>query len=212
MATIRGFEFPEDLYYLIEKHVWVKPIDGELVRLGLTPVAYRLLRNSLVAISVRPKTLGQEVPKGKTVAMVESLKYIGPLAAPFAGVVVRANEQLADDPDWRLPTLTAKAGSRAAPCRVGVCPGWAADRRAPWACTGRCWRHRTSHRISPREHIRNIQKCNRPCRQDWRVSPLPADGGRCTIARTWASNSLSDTGLVIYASAPTASPISRSLW
>jgi glycine cleavage system H protein len=99
MATIRGFEFPEKLYYLIEKHVWVRPVDGELARLGLTPVAYRLLRNSLVAISVRPKTLGQEVPKGKTVAMVESLKYIGPLAAPFTGVVVRANERLAADPD-----------------------------------------------------------------------------------------------------------------
>jgi glycine cleavage system H protein len=99
MATIRGFEFPEELYYLIEKHVWIKPMSDGLVRLGLTPVAYRLLRNSLVAISVRPKTLGQEVLRGKTVAMVESLKYIGPMPAPFTGVVVRANERLAADPD-----------------------------------------------------------------------------------------------------------------
>lgn len=99
MATIRGFEFPEDLYYLIEKHVWVQFADGGPARLGLTSVAYRLLRNSLVAITVRPKTLGQEVPKGKTVAMVESLKYIGPLSAPFTGVVERANPQVADNPD-----------------------------------------------------------------------------------------------------------------
>lgn len=99
MATIRGFEFPEELYYLIEKHVWVQFVAGEPARLGLTPVAYRLLRNSLVAITVRPKTLGQEVPRGKTVAMVESLKYIGPLPAPFTGVVVRANARLTDDPD-----------------------------------------------------------------------------------------------------------------
>ena len=99
VATIRGFDFPESLFYLIEKHVWVKPVEDGLMRLGLTPVAYRLLRNSLVAISVRPRILGQEVPQGKTVAMVESLKYIGPLAAPFAGVVVRANERLADEPD-----------------------------------------------------------------------------------------------------------------
>lgn len=88
---LRGFEFPEALYYLVEKHVWVRPLGDGLVRLGLTPVVYKLLRYSLVAISVRPKTLGQEVLPGKSVAMVESLKYIGPLAAPFAGVVVRAN-------------------------------------------------------------------------------------------------------------------------
>lgn len=88
---LNGFEFPEDLYYLVEKHVWVRPIGEGLVRVGLTPVVYKLLRHSLVAISVRPKTLGQEVPQGKSVAMVESLKYIGPLSAPFAGVVERAN-------------------------------------------------------------------------------------------------------------------------
>jgi len=99
MTVIRGFDFPEDLYYLVEKHVWVKPAGGGLVRIGLTPVAYQLLHNTLVAISVRPRTLGQEVPKGKSVAMVESLKYIGPVAAPFTGVVTRANERLLNDPD-----------------------------------------------------------------------------------------------------------------
>ncbi len=88
---LNGFEFPEDLYYLVDKHVWVRPIGEGLARVGLTPVVYKLLRHSLVAISVRPKTLGQEVPQGKSVAMVESLKYIGPLAAPFTGVVERAN-------------------------------------------------------------------------------------------------------------------------
>lgn len=94
-----GFDFPEDLYYLIEKHVWVRPIGGGLVRVGLTPVAYHMLRHSLVAISVRPKLLGQEVPQGKSVAMVESLKYIGPLFAPFTGVVERANELAAANPE-----------------------------------------------------------------------------------------------------------------
>jgi len=32
MATLRGCHFPEDLYYLVEKHVWVKPLAGGLVR------------------------------------------------------------------------------------------------------------------------------------------------------------------------------------
>lgn len=99
MATIRGFEFPEDLYYLVEKHVWVRPVVDGRVRIGLTPVAYQQLRHSLVAISVRPKALGQEIPKGRSVAMVESLKYNGPLLAPLTGIVLSANEALLADPD-----------------------------------------------------------------------------------------------------------------
>jgi glycine cleavage system H protein len=99
MTTIRGCHFPEELYYLVEKHVWVRPVEGGLVRVGLTPVAYCLLRHSLVAISVRSKALGQEVAKGRSVAMIESLKYIGPLAAPVTGVLVRGNERVMADPD-----------------------------------------------------------------------------------------------------------------
>lgn len=98
MTDIRGFSFPDELYYLVEKHVWVQPVADGLVRVGLTPVAYALLRHSLVAISVRPRVLGQEVPRGRSVAMVESLKYNGPLSAPFAGVVVRANEPVTAEP------------------------------------------------------------------------------------------------------------------
>ncbi len=102
MAAIHGFEFPEDRYYLVDKHVWCQPVEDGLVRVGLTPVAYQMLKYSLVAISVRPKVLGQEVPAGRSVAMLESLKYNGPLAAPFTGVVIRANSIVTDDPDRAL--------------------------------------------------------------------------------------------------------------
>jgi len=98
MTDIRGFHFPDALYYLVEKHVWVQPVTDELVRVGLTPVAYALLRHSLVAISIRSQVLGREAPRGRSVAMVESLKYNGPLSAPFAGVVVQANERVTADP------------------------------------------------------------------------------------------------------------------
>jgi glycine cleavage system H protein len=99
MSIIRGLEFPDDLYYLIEKHVWVRLLEDGSVQLGLTPVAYKLLRNSIVAISVKSGILGQQVAKGKSLAMVESLKYIGPLSAPFDGIFLRGNDRLASDPD-----------------------------------------------------------------------------------------------------------------
>jgi glycine cleavage system H protein len=98
MAIIRGFYLPEELYYLVEKHVWIKPVEQGLSRIGMTPVAYALLRHSLVAISVLQKVLGSEAPKGRSVAMVESLKYIGPVPAPFTGTVVRANPIVTADP------------------------------------------------------------------------------------------------------------------
>jgi len=99
MLVIHGFEFPDDLYYLVEKHVWVRAVGDGIAQLGLTPVAYKLLRNSIVAISIKSGILGQPVAKGKSLAMVESLKYIGPLSAPFDGVFLRGNHQLAADPD-----------------------------------------------------------------------------------------------------------------
>jgi len=99
MATLRGCHFPEDLYYLVEKHVWVKPLAGGLVRVGLTPAAYTQLRNTLVAIRVRQRSVGQEIEQGKSVAMVESLKYNGALTAPFTGVLVRGNDQVEANPD-----------------------------------------------------------------------------------------------------------------
>ena len=99
MAVILGFEFPDDLYYQVEKHVWVRVLEDGNTQLGLTPVAYKMLRNSIVAISVKSTLIGQRVPKGKSLAMVESLKYIGPLSAPFDGVFVRGNDRLASDPD-----------------------------------------------------------------------------------------------------------------
>jgi glycine cleavage system H protein len=99
MSIIHGFEFPDDLYYLIEKHIWVRLLEDGTAQLGLTPVAYKLLRNSIVAISVKTGILGQRVARGRSLAMVESLKYIGPLSAPFDGTFLRGNDRLASDPD-----------------------------------------------------------------------------------------------------------------
>ena len=42
MAEIRGCNLPDDLYYLIDKHVWAKPMDGGNIRMGMTSVAAKL--------------------------------------------------------------------------------------------------------------------------------------------------------------------------
>jgi len=99
MANIRGCNLPEDLFYLIEKHVWAKPLGGGLVRVGITTVAAKLSGGKLAAITVKAKNLGQEVKQGKSVATLESSKFVGPIPAPVTGILLRANDKLAADPN-----------------------------------------------------------------------------------------------------------------
>jgi glycine cleavage system H protein len=102
MANIRGCNLPDDLYYLVEKHVWAKPMDGGVIRVGITAVAGKLSGGKLAAITVKAKNIGQEVKQAKSVATVESSKFVGPVPAPISGVLLRANEKLATDPNLAI--------------------------------------------------------------------------------------------------------------
>jgi len=99
MATVRGCNLPEELYYLIDKHVWAKPMEGGVIRVGITSVAAKLSGGKLAALTVKAKNIGNEVAQGKSLATVESSKFVGPVPAPVTGVVLRANEKLATDPN-----------------------------------------------------------------------------------------------------------------
>lgn len=99
MATVNGCNLPEDLYYLIEKHVWAKQIEDGVLRIGMTSVAGKLSGGKLVALTVKKKAIGQELVKGKSVATVESSKFVGPVPIPVTGVLIRGNEKLLTDPN-----------------------------------------------------------------------------------------------------------------
>jgi glycine cleavage system H protein len=102
MANIRGCNLPDDVYYLLEKHVWAKPMDGGVIRVGMTSVAGKLSGGKLAAVTVKTKNIGQEIKQGKSVATVESSKFVGPVPAPVTGVLLRANEKLASDPNLAI--------------------------------------------------------------------------------------------------------------
>lgn len=102
MATIRGCNLPEELYYLVDKHVWARPVEGNLVRVGMTAVAAKLSGGKLVAVTVSARKTGKEVKQGKSVATIESSKFVGPVPAPITGVLVRGNDKLAADPNLAL--------------------------------------------------------------------------------------------------------------
>jgi glycine cleavage system H protein len=99
MSDVRGCNLPEDLYYLVEKHVWARPMEDGTLRVGMTAVAAKLAGSNLAGVTVKAKSIGQEVAQGKSVATVESSKFVGPVPAPVAGVLLRGNEKLASDPN-----------------------------------------------------------------------------------------------------------------
>lgn len=94
MAVVKNCNLPDDLYYLVERHVWARP-EGDLVTVGMTDVAQNLAKT---IISVTLKAAGKPVKKGRNVATVESGKWVGPVPAPVNGEIVAINESLVGTP------------------------------------------------------------------------------------------------------------------
>jgi glycine cleavage system H protein len=95
MAEVNGCRLPEDLYYQIEKHVWVRPLEEGLVAIGISDVAQHLA-GTIVACT--PKRAGRRVPRGQSVATIESSKWVGPVPAPVTGEIVEVNEAVPRSP------------------------------------------------------------------------------------------------------------------
>ncbi len=94
MANLNGCDIPEDLYYSVEKHVWGKIESDGTVTMGMTSVAQSLAGKLLYITS---KKVGQTIAQLKSVATVESGKYVGPVPAPFSGEIIAVNENLKMD-------------------------------------------------------------------------------------------------------------------
>lgn len=95
MALVRGCSFPDDLFYDVPNHIWYQPAAGGLIRVGMTPVAIALAREVLV---YTPKRVGRDFEKGRSIATIESAKWVGVVRAGFDGVVAVVNEDLINRP------------------------------------------------------------------------------------------------------------------
>lgn len=99
MAVVSNCNIPEDLYYLIDRHVWARRDDGT-VTVGMTDVAQNLAKTF---VSVTPKKMGRKVDKGRPLATVESSKWVGPVPSPVSGEIVEINAKVVATP----PTINA---------------------------------------------------------------------------------------------------------
>ncbi|MBU1488029.1 glycine cleavage system protein GcvH [bacterium] len=93
MATIEGYEMPDELYYH-QDHAWARVEDDGNVRVGMNDM-FQETAGDIVYVDLPFE--GDEVAQGETCGKIQSSKWIGKLIAPVAGEVVEVNEELESD-------------------------------------------------------------------------------------------------------------------
>jgi len=88
VALWAGCEVPEDLYYDVERDVWVRLHDDGEVTLGMTDLAQA--RSGQLA-HILMKKVGKHLARGRSAATIESAKWVGPFPTPVSGTVVANN-------------------------------------------------------------------------------------------------------------------------
>ncbi len=92
-----GFEFPDELHYLVDEQVWARPDGDGRVTVGITSLGVHLAGEVYMC---RPKSPGTEVQRGSGIAVVELAKSIVSVKSPVSGKVVEVNPLLAATPEW----------------------------------------------------------------------------------------------------------------
>jgi glycine cleavage system H protein len=95
MATVKGCNIPDDLYYNVDNNVWARREADGTVTIGMTAYAAALAGQ---IVSCTPKKVGRKVEQNKSVATVESGKWVGPVKAPVSGEVAALNEAVTSSP------------------------------------------------------------------------------------------------------------------
>ena len=108
MTDVRGCNIPEELYYWVEKHVWVRDDGDDVLTLGITDPAQHLAAR---VVAVTTKKVGKTLERGQSVATIESGKWVGPVPTPVNGEVIAVNEALAGEPTLVNTDPYGRAGS-----------------------------------------------------------------------------------------------------
>lgn len=89
MQVFRGCAIPEEYLYDVELNTWVRLEEDGSALLGMTDVAQSLC-GKIVAITF--KKVGTHIRRGRTLAVIESAKWVGPFRNPLSGEVLATNE------------------------------------------------------------------------------------------------------------------------
>lgn len=95
MGFVRACEIPDHLWFHVEQDVWLKPLPDGTVLLGMTDPA-QTRAGRILHVRVRA---GKHVEPGKSIATVESGKWVGPVPSPLPATVIEGNAAVAQDPN-----------------------------------------------------------------------------------------------------------------
>lgn len=87
---------PTDLHYLIDHQVWARRDDDGLFTVGITRLGVQLAGEIYMC---RPKAVGSEVERGRSIAVVELAKSIVSVKSPLHGRVAAVNPALEQHPE-----------------------------------------------------------------------------------------------------------------
>lgn len=89
------YTVPDDVL-VAETHEYVRPLDDERVRVGITEYAANQLGD---IVFVELPEIGQTLDQGESFGTIESVKAASDLYMPVTGEVVAINSPLAEEPD-----------------------------------------------------------------------------------------------------------------
>lgn len=95
MPMVRGCNLPDDLLYDVPNNLWYRPESDGTYTVGMTMIATGMA-GALVAFTA--KKVGKTIEGGKSVATVESGKWVGPAKIGFDVEIVAVNDNLTANP------------------------------------------------------------------------------------------------------------------
>lgn len=94
--NLLGFDYPDELYYWLERDMWARRLESGLIQVGVTAFGVHISGAFFMA---RPKAVGTVLEQGQTVAVVELNKSVVTVKTPVSGIVRELNPLLADAPE-----------------------------------------------------------------------------------------------------------------
>ncbi len=95
MPVVRGCNLPDELLYDVPNNLWYRPEADGTYTVGMTTIATGMA-GALVAFTA--KKVGKVIEGGKSVATVESGKWVGPAKIGFDAEIVAVNDVLTATP------------------------------------------------------------------------------------------------------------------
>ena len=95
MPVVRGCTLPDDLLYDVPNNIWYRDNGDGTYTAGMTMIA-TAMAGQLVAFTA--KKVGKTIAAGKSIATVESGKWVGPAKVGFTAEIVAVNDDLTADP------------------------------------------------------------------------------------------------------------------